>query len=692
MALFQPTNVTPSDINGTGTIDVTQDFSLSWQVNGTSPMTAYQIRIFQNDTDSTLKYDTGKVVLTEPFYGNDRMGNPQFFGAVIAHALIESAGIVNGYANGYKFLVKQWWSDSDYIEQTSANAFITRKKPVLTIETFPTVIDTKEYDFSATYSQEQGDAIEWVQWQIANGASTDDLLLDTGKITTSYLETSYDGFLTGQTYMIRCMIQTENGVQETTEWKTFTVQYELTSLSGACKACGQCDHDAVKVTFPENFSVVGEGHGEWSIIGEEDEKVLSLPSSSDYVVWNTSNDEGLVLKAPFSIAWSGIVNDTSSDDVIFSGKMGDDTFTVTVRQNGAVIRKNSDVIGSFNESIYSGDILYVMLEPDGWKIKRITEHDGALLPSVSLYPGLTLYPSSGSHAEYEYEGTLSNWQSDMNEIRVNGNTYVNYVWVVNGAFTQEQEDEIYSGEKPERDAETLFLADFESGLNAGAVDVTDVIEYFDVYRREQGETVIRHIAKIPSSDASFYDFSACSQRTYTYVIYGIQSDGAVTTPFTSDPVTPFFWNWTILCCADDEDGRMRVRDEYRFALDVSSGTISNNNSPSLQKNFTLYPTRQPISTNYRSGTLSAFVGKAKDGKLIDSIDLINELYGLSVSENTKYLKNRKGNIYMVETNGAVTMNTEDKYAAQPCKAEIPWVETGKADRYPIALESDTVIA
>ena len=65
MALFQPTNITPSSFSGpaAGTVDVTQNLTVSWQVNGNSPMTAYQIIIMQNDTASTQVLDTGKITL-----------------------------------------------------------------------------------------------------------------------------------------------------------------------------------------------------------------------------------------------------------------------------------------------------------------------------------------------------------------------------------------------------------------------------------------------------------------------------------------------------------------------------------------------------------------------------------------------------------------------------------------------------
>ena len=101
--LFQPSNISPSTLSGigAGTVDVTQGITVSWQVNGDTPMTDYRIIIYQNDVASTQKYSTGKITLLTPFQTHDVNGNPQFFSTQISAATLSAAGVVNGYANGY---------------------------------------------------------------------------------------------------------------------------------------------------------------------------------------------------------------------------------------------------------------------------------------------------------------------------------------------------------------------------------------------------------------------------------------------------------------------------------------------------------------------------------------------------------------------------------------------------------------
>jgi hypothetical protein len=98
----------------------------------------------------------------------------------------------------------------------------------------------------------------------------------------------------------------------------------------------------------------------------------------------------------------------------------------------------------------------------------------------------------------------------------------------------------------------------------------------------------------------------------------------------------------------------------------------------MMQNFTPYPTVQKTSMNYRSGTLTAFIGKVENDRYQDNIDMMAELYALSTSGLTKFLKTRKGQILRIETSAPVVMNIGDKYAQQPAKISLPWVEVGDA--------------
>ena len=85
MALYQPTNIFPSSFAGVGggVVDVTQPLTVSWQVNGSSAMTAYQIKIYENTTASKLVYNSDRVNLQHPFYGMTSTGDVNYFQVTI---------------------------------------------------------------------------------------------------------------------------------------------------------------------------------------------------------------------------------------------------------------------------------------------------------------------------------------------------------------------------------------------------------------------------------------------------------------------------------------------------------------------------------------------------------------------------------------------------------------------------------
>lgn len=236
--LFEPSNISPDQVNGTGTVDITQGLTVSWQVNGDSPMSHYRIRIYQNDAGSTLVYDTGKTsVGGTPFWGVDYAGNVQYFSVTIPAATLSTAGMTNG--NEYKLRIGQWeqGNNTGFWNRT-ASVFITRAIPSLALTAIPNPLTSKAHSFTATYSQAQGDGIKWVQWEISEDGNEADPFVNTGPIYgTGELQVDYDGFLAGTTYTIRCTVETANGIDVTTGWVDFPVSYSVSPAEGNVSAC-----------------------------------------------------------------------------------------------------------------------------------------------------------------------------------------------------------------------------------------------------------------------------------------------------------------------------------------------------------------------------------------------------------------------------------------------------------------------
>ena len=114
---------------------------------------------------------------------------------------------------------------------------------------------------------------------------------------------------------------------------------------------------------------------------------------------------------------------------------------------------------------------------------------------------------------------------------------------------------------------------------------------------------------------------------------------------------------------------------------MTSGAVGNNSAPNILQNFTRYPLVQRSPWNYKSGTLTGLIGAASGGVYKnDTGSLRDAIYALSTTENTLFLKNRKGDLWKIAISGEISMETGDNTAAQPQTATIPWVEIGSADR------------
>lgn len=279
--LYQPSNISPDQVNNTGTVDVTQGIDVSWRVNGDSAMTDYKIDFYQNDSASTPAYSTGKVTLSTPFWGVNYAGEVQYFTASISASALSGAGMANG--NEYKFLITQWWSADDSVQQYAASVIVTRALPTVTLTAIPSdTVTSNNYTFTATFAQDQGDGMKWGRWKIATATKTTDggettytpneVFRDTGPLYgIGELRVSYDGFLAGQSYAVQCIVESANGVQVTTGWVGFDASYSLDPAEGDVTACVLAGSPCVRVQWPQmatadGYTIMRQTDGEQRLV------------------------------------------------------------------------------------------------------------------------------------------------------------------------------------------------------------------------------------------------------------------------------------------------------------------------------------------------------------------------------------------------------------------------------------------
>ena len=208
-------------------------------------------------------------------------------------------------------------------------------------------------------------------------------------------------------------------------------------------------------------------------------------------------------------------------------------------------------------------------------------------------------------------------------------------------------------------------------------------------RTDNGEETIAGI--IPRGQIGMYDFGARNNTEYIYrAYYGLGADNGNMYETERPIKMRFYWDWAIIECEKKKARYQYISQHYysnymyhvvrvhTFQGNVDSGSVSNENQPYVENNFTPYPTVQKVGRKGLKGKLRAWVGRVKNCKFHDSISMIDRIMDMSTNDTVKFLRDRKGNIRMIEIADAIVKETQDKYAEQPVAIEIPWVEVGDA--------------
>ncbi len=685
MAIFMPSWVTP-DLRsglGLGTVDATQDLTVSWKITGQSALTKFEIVIYANDANSTQLYTTGELTDGCPAYGTTSSGDVQFFSYTIDAANLVSAGITNG--NEYKLLITQWWSANDSVTQSSASAFITRSAPSLAIDTIGTggVINTRYYTFTGTYAQSQGDVLNWFRWRIAYADDTDDIIFDSENISgTMDISCYFDGFFDSTNYSIRLTCQTENGIEADTGWVNFSASYAVSSTTGQITAGCVSGTDAVLVEWSGIGYVPGEATGDYYI---SDDNILTLPIGSS-IAWDTAGSGAMDFETPWSIVWKGTLSATNTAIFTIGQSTGDitlsydySTSTLTLSKGGTVLISQSGIINAPAVTIIlTASNLYI----------RSDYMTGGLYPTASLYPSTSLYPDEDDTAYAStYTLTPTYTQENISSVSISGLQTCVFIEVIDGTASAETiAAAITNGNyTPGLNDSDYMMADWTNDINAGALNIGgDTLQGYALYRRQGTSGRLVKVIETDISTEKVYDYGAASQQgPYTYYLFPIGATTYIASPLTSGMVMPCWWNWTLMECEETDDANIfSVIKAYRFKYNIQTAATVNNNTPNVLHNFTPYPKIQLAPQNYKSSSLSGLIGMIDwsngQPEYVDTIALRDAIYALSLTQNALFLKNRKGDILRVRISGPISMQTADATMEQIQEMSLPWAETGSA--------------
>ncbi len=707
MALFQATNITPSLFagEGNGTVAANDPIVISWQINGTNAMTGFRILIRKNDTAST---EVHGVTATDgcPAYGTNANGEQQIF----TYAPTDSSGNPVkwsdwGLTDGaeYKMNITMYWGtvqSTPFVNLYSPAVFRTRTAPSLAIAV-PATVDKAYTTISGGYGQEQGDAISWVRWQLYRGVSIiggytpAELLDDTGEMTTGRLQYAVNGLISGNTYFVKCTIQTESGVQ-VSQLSKFTVNYNMVAGEGTmtakCLSNGanllQWEQDIVDIegSAPPDFSGFENGY---SI---KDGK-LSLDFS--YVMWNVANgkpfSEYAIVNNGCFILWkfdySAPFNPPARSyapelEIQYNIGAFDEKPRVT-HINFAAGKENTI------EAYYCRKNEEKLLAPPDASV-AIAPPDG----TKSLLIGLTYNNATGIAP-----GAVLFWHYlDANGSKISGDFTVisedtsEFPYQIRGAFLSGTQicDYLYigSGNVDPTAAiatptfvypTTKLYANFAEGLQAGnaSANLRNVI-----YRQDTENTGLKKVLyEVPTKFNEIRDFGVRSGEAYTYEAYRLSTDSEMLEdPISSEPITHTIDSYILMEATEDANYRnvWHVRDVWIFAYNIQHSEISNNNTPNMMANFTPYRRRQPSTIHGKSGTLQALIGNVDFGEYADTWQRMEKLFAISSGAKTFFLKDAKGNLYMVGISAPVTQTITIGSEKKQVIASISWEEIGDA--------------
>lgn len=679
MGQYRPSGLIPSTLTSDYTIDATVANDFRCRINGTSPTTKYQLKIMKNDAASTAVYDSGVVTLAAPLYPVNYDGTPN----ELVVSVPASSTMENG--NEYKWTMTSYWSDNDKYESYE-NVFKAYATATISITNFVDVMTTRSYTFTASVTQAQGIGVERFGWIIRNKDTGEETVntIDENNIYSSDIRVFYDGFLSGTTEEIKVKCWLNDGTSIETEFKQFTVNYQLIAFENLVNAEAQED-SGVAVKWNRLSYIIGETDSadfEYVNDGREgyDNPYIHI-NAGNTIKFDAVNTAQMAF--PTSVShivgfWTDTINSSiykatgkDSNGQAYYLELKSDANNFILDINGA------------EQALFPRTViqkwLTVVIEPN--RVYGIEwSEDTPLYPRNDLYPNDNLFPRYViSPFAKAYADVNIDIGGEWNSISTSGDVLMRYIWIEDRAITDEEISSLSDLNKlPVWDNETLMLAVFNENLLAGSITSDVPVTGWIVYSIEDDSSFLKPVLSVGATVNSFIDYAARNQTGIIYYVFPVFGE-TIGSSAPSNMVVPNWWDWSLIVCDAVDNDTYYQSKTYRFDLDVSSGSMSNNTTFNELQNFTRYAKVQNSSSNYWSGTLSAFVGNCGN-KYKDTVEQMDELRALATDNRDKFLKDRKGNMWKVRLNSAVSEKITDEYIEQAVVVTLGWMEVGDASR------------
>lgn len=356
--IYQPRNVQPSGSSIDGSINNT--FTMEVQTN--SYISAYQLLIV--DFNNNDIYTGTKTTLTQNLYNGDTLSIPVNASSVhlsngtnykwrvrlyqpnpdmlITYGLVQSAStttnvylqpninikagmiltinsqsktitsydvstglaVVGSAFSSAPSVGAQYQVYSDFIETIPDYIVYARENPTVSINNVPTSLTLKYHTFQGVYTQSDNVPIVYHQFDlyIRNDDGTNKLVNSSGKVYSANLSYTYDGFRTGNTYLIKLTVENDMGIIAETDLYTFSVSYDIVEYLQQPRAVFDSKQNAIDIAWvtPVEHNATSSSGGFTYLYDTPYSGVNSLYTNGYTVDWQTP--DGLcVLPNDFNI-------------------------------------------------------------------------------------------------------------------------------------------------------------------------------------------------------------------------------------------------------------------------------------------------------------------------------------------------------------------------------------------------------
>jgi hypothetical protein len=229
-------------------------------------------------------------------------------------------------------------------------------------------------------------------------------------------------------------------------------------------------------------------------------------------------------------------------------------------------------------------------------------------------------------------------------------------------------------------------------LIIGDIAVVDTVSSAQIKRLDDNAQMLT-IANIPNildmSNLQLIDLSAVSNKNYEYYLYLRNDKDEYVTAITTEDIVSALWDrWVLYICDETDTENIYTLDKaYLFGLNLSSGSMKNNNKKTIIENFTPYPRVQSSCSNYWSGKLSGLLGYIDSDLMtyVQTPEILNDLKMLSFNTKKKFLKDRDGNLFEVELSNSIDVGNTDNLTIDLKTKTIEWVEVGDTSNVSIVI-------